>query len=177
MDKDVPESEFQPKPTKKEEKVWTLEFKGTCCSFGLGADILLISPDHEIFPCSHKLMFKNTNHMAEYEALLLGMEQAKKKGVKLLKSQRDVEILVKQVRGKDQIKGDKMKHYRDRVLSATLDFVAFSIDFIPTKQKSKEDSLAITVALLNPDRPPSIFRQGNYKVEMVYHPKVPDNVE
>ncbi|KAH9323704.1 hypothetical protein KI387_018343, partial [Taxus chinensis] len=60
------------------------------------AGALLISPDHEVFPYSRKLMFENTNHTAEYEALLLGMEQAKKKGVKLLKAQGDAELLVKQ---------------------------------------------------------------------------------
>ncbi|KAH9308705.1 hypothetical protein KI387_036616, partial [Taxus chinensis] len=48
MNKDVPEPEIQPEPepAKEEEKVWTLEFKGTC-SFGSGASALLISPDHE----------------------------------------------------------------------------------------------------------------------------------
>ncbi|KAH9315761.1 hypothetical protein KI387_024388, partial [Taxus chinensis] len=176
--KDIPEPELQPnpEPAKEEEKVWTLEFKGTC-SFGSGAGALLISPDHEIFPYSHKLMFENTNHTAEYEALLLGMEQARKKGVKLLKAQGDAELLVKQVRGQNQVKRDNSKHYRDRILSATFDFAAFSIDFIPTNQNSKADSLAVTAALLNPNRPPSILRQGNYKVEMVYSPKVPNNVE
>ncbi|KAH9332077.1 hypothetical protein KI387_004185, partial [Taxus chinensis] len=93
MDKDVPEPELQPEPTQEEKKVWTLEFKGSCCSFGLGAGVLLISSDHEIFRYSHKLMFENTNHTAESEALLLGMEQAKEKGVRLLKAQGDVELL------------------------------------------------------------------------------------
>ncbi|KAH9317588.1 hypothetical protein KI387_019357, partial [Taxus chinensis] len=53
----------------------------------------------EIFPSAFKLHFDNTNNMTEYEALLLGLEMARQKGIQNLKVQGDDELIVNQVRG------------------------------------------------------------------------------
>lgn len=74
--------------------LWIMEFDGSCASAGSGAGVVLISPQGENFPFSFKLEFKNTNNTAEYEALLLGIEQAKKKGIKLLCAKGDAELIV-----------------------------------------------------------------------------------
>lgn len=50
------------------------------------------------FLFSFKLDFKNTNNTAEYETLLLGLNEAKCKGIKFLKVKGDVELIVRQVR-------------------------------------------------------------------------------
>lgn len=65
-----------------EEALWTLEFNGSCLSLGLGVDVVLISPSGDIFPFSFKLDFHNTNNTTKYETLLLGLQEAKVKGVK-----------------------------------------------------------------------------------------------
>ncbi|KAH9293046.1 hypothetical protein KI387_041753 [Taxus chinensis] len=176
MDKEDVQPVIQ-EPHQLDNKIWTLEFDGSCCSFGSGASVVLISPEGKVHAHSFKLMFENTNNTAEYEALLLGMEQARTMGIKLLHAKGDAELIVKQIRGLYQVKKDKLRHYRDRVYSAILDFSAFSVSYIPREQNSRADSLAVTAALLNPDQPPAFFRQGDYKVEMVFRPKVPDNVQ
>ncbi|KAH9328552.1 hypothetical protein KI387_000660 [Taxus chinensis] len=61
--------------------IWTLEFDGSCSTTGSGAGVVLISPNSEIFPSAYKLQFDNTNNTAEYEALLLGLEMARQKGI------------------------------------------------------------------------------------------------
>ncbi|KAH9302736.1 hypothetical protein KI387_014319, partial [Taxus chinensis] len=76
--------------------IWTLEFDGSCSTIGSGADVVLISPNSEIFPSAYKLQFDNTNNTAEYEALLLGLEIARQKGVQNLKVQGDAELIVSQ---------------------------------------------------------------------------------
>ena len=75
--------------------VWTLEFDGSCTSVGSGAGVVLISPEGELEPMAFKLEFGNTNNTAEYEALLLRIMLSKERGVKILKSWGDVELIVK----------------------------------------------------------------------------------
>ena len=95
------------------DSLWTLEFDGSCCSSGSRASIVLISPTSQNFPSSYKLSFENTNNTAEYEALLLGIEEAKKRNIKLLKARGDVELLVKQVKNVFLVKNERLKHYRN----------------------------------------------------------------
>ena len=74
---------------------WMLEFDESCCSSGSGAGVVLISPTSQTFPSSYKLVFENINNTTKYEALLLGIKEAKKKHVKVLKAKGDVELIVK----------------------------------------------------------------------------------
>ena len=75
-----------------------LEFNGSCCLSGSRASVVFVSPTGQTFPYSFKLDFENTNNTIEYEAFLLGLEEAKKKEVKLLKAKGDAKLIVKQVR-------------------------------------------------------------------------------
>ncbi|KAH9322862.1 hypothetical protein KI387_017501, partial [Taxus chinensis] len=70
-----------------------------CSSAGSGAGVLLVSPEGCLHPFSFKLQFENTNNTAEYEALILGLQVAKERGVKNILARGDAELIVKQVRG------------------------------------------------------------------------------
>ncbi|KAH9307788.1 hypothetical protein KI387_035699, partial [Taxus chinensis] len=76
--------------------IWTLEFDGSCSTTGSGDGVVLISPNSKIFPSAYKLQFDNTNNTAEYEALLLGLEMARQKGIQNLKVQGDAELIFNQ---------------------------------------------------------------------------------
>ncbi|XP_059070809.1 uncharacterized protein LOC131860413 [Cryptomeria japonica] len=67
------------------DELWQMEFDGSCANSSSGAGVVLLSSTGNIFPFSFKLDFKNTNYTTEYEALLLGLSEAKCKGIKLLK--------------------------------------------------------------------------------------------
>ncbi|KAH9326787.1 hypothetical protein KI387_006965, partial [Taxus chinensis] len=58
--------------------------------------------------------FKNTNNTAEYEALILGLQVAKERGVKNLLARGDAELIVKQVRSLFQVKNGRLKHYQNQ---------------------------------------------------------------
>lgn len=53
------------------------------------------------------------NNTTEYKALLLGIEEAKKRNIKLLKDKGDVELIVKQVKILFYVKNERLKHYRN----------------------------------------------------------------
>jgi hypothetical protein len=57
--------------------VWSMFFDGASTKDSAGAGVVLISPSKETIHLSFKLDFKTTNNIAEYEALLLGLNAAK----------------------------------------------------------------------------------------------------
>lgn len=81
-----------------DKQIWTLEFDGSCAKAGSSVGVVLVAPNGEITCLAYTLDFKNTNNSAEYEALLLGIEATKQRGVKLLKVQGDVELVVRQIK-------------------------------------------------------------------------------
>jgi ribonuclease HI len=53
-------------------------FDGAYSKEGVGAGVVLISPKKEEIHLSYKLEFEATNNVVEYEALILGLEAARK---------------------------------------------------------------------------------------------------
>ena len=60
-------------------------FDGASTQSSAGVGVVLISPFKENNHLSYKLDFKTTNNIAEYEALLLGVKDAKQMGIMCLK--------------------------------------------------------------------------------------------
>lgn len=62
---------------------------------GSGVGVVLIPPSSIHILFSFKLGFKNTNNTTEYEALLLGLAEVNKLGVKLLQVKGGAKLIVK----------------------------------------------------------------------------------
>jgi len=56
-------------------------FGGACSREAARAGVVLISPTQECIHLSFKLTFQVTNNIAEYEALILGLNTAKEMGI------------------------------------------------------------------------------------------------
>lgn len=76
----------------------TMEFDDSFLNLGSGATVVFIYPSKDLFPFSFKLDFKNTNNTTKYEAFLLGLQEAKAKGIKKIKVKGDAKLIVKLVR-------------------------------------------------------------------------------
>jgi len=70
-------------------------FDGVFSKRGAGAGIILICPDKKNITQSFKLDFKVTNNVAEYEALILGLDLAKSLKAENLVVHGDSELIVK----------------------------------------------------------------------------------
>ena len=84
----------------KEEKpneVWKMNFDGAHSRSGKGVGIAIESPLGQEFSFAYRLEFDATNNVAEYEALLLGLEICKDMGLKLLNIKRDSDLIISQV--------------------------------------------------------------------------------
>lgn len=157
----------------KGDKLWTLEFDGSCANAGSGLRVVLISPDGEMTCFAYELDFKNTNNIAEYEALLSIMA-AKQKGVKMLKAQGDAELVVRQVKNQYAMKNSRLRNYRSKVWGEIEGFDAMSTTSVLREFNSRVDSLAISASFLLPHPD---FKNQTYKVEVLFKPNVPDNEE
>jgi hypothetical protein len=76
------------------EGIWTLEFDGSRSSNGSGAGVVLTAPSGEVFYHSYRLEFDCTNNVAEYEALILGLNLAINKGATILEVKGDSDLIV-----------------------------------------------------------------------------------
>ena len=72
-------------------------FDGACSRETAGAGVVLVSPKKESIQLSFKLAFQVTNNIAEYEALILGLNVAKDRGIKNIKVFGDVDLIIQQV--------------------------------------------------------------------------------
>jgi len=103
-----------------------------------------------IYPFSYRLEFPCTNNMAEYEALLLGLNKARKMGLKCLRVEGDSELIVKQVHKECETRHPCMKMYKNAVLDEIELFDAFNITHIDRGINRDADSLARTTTLFQP---------------------------
>ncbi|XP_059076746.1 uncharacterized protein LOC131876009 [Cryptomeria japonica] len=169
-----PEDESMLTDSGMSNEFWSMEFDGSCSSFGSGVRVVLIPPHGKVIPSYFKLEFQNMNNTAEYEDLLLGLAEARRLQIKNLKVRGDAELIVKQVRGLFAVKNERLRHYRNRVWDEIEAFDVFSIEAVPREFKSKDDSLVVSTALLVPHPD---FTTDTYRVELIYRPSVPNNSE
>ena len=72
-----------------------MEFDGSYSNSVSSTRVVLIPPLGDPILFSFKLDFKNTNNTMKYEALLLGLKEAKSKGLRELVAKGDVELIIK----------------------------------------------------------------------------------
>ncbi|KAA3469334.1 protein NYNRIN-like [Gossypium australe] len=67
-----------------EDFPWKLNFDGTSNAVGNGIGAILVSPSGDHYPFTCKLDFDCTNHMAEYEACIIGIRAAVERKIRVL---------------------------------------------------------------------------------------------
>lgn len=158
----------------EESKVWMMQFNDSCSTSSSRAGVVIISLEGHICPFAYGLQFECTNNTAEYEALLLGLKNAKDMGIKLLKVEGDAELIVKQIKDHFYVRNQRLQSYRQRVWNVIGWFDAFNIIYIPRSDNSRVDALAVSAALFMPH---SDFRQNTFAIELINKPIVPDNAK
>ena len=107
--------------------IWKICLYGARSRHGAGVGIVLISPAGEESIYSFRLEFDCTNNVAEYEALLLGLEIARDMKIKCLSVIGDFDLVVSQVRNQFAAKNDILCNYRNAIWDAIEIFDVFSI--------------------------------------------------
>ena len=85
---------------------------------------------------------ETTNNVAEYSALLSGLQFASAMGIKQLVAEGDSTLVVKQVTGEYAVKKDHLKPLNHSIKALVKTFDYFSINYIPRAENFRADQLA-----------------------------------
>ena len=110
-----------------DEEAWTVFYDGSCGTFSAGAIIVLISPLKIRICYAARLEFKCTNNIAEYEAVLLGLQKLKTVGIRRAILKSDSQVITGHVDKSSKVKDPKLEKYLDTVRRMEASFKGFSV--------------------------------------------------
>jgi ribonuclease HI len=83
-----------------------------------------------------------TNNVAEYQALLIGLEALLRLNRKRVRVQSDSQLLVRQLNGEYRVKDEKLRTLSQRAISLLRQFKSYRIVHVPREQNKIADRLA-----------------------------------
>jgi ribonuclease HI len=84
---------------------------------------------------------ETSNNVAEYKALLRGLELAAEHGAREVRVINDSELITRQVTGVYKVKHPDMQQLHAQALTALKDFERWSIESVPREQNAAADAL------------------------------------
>ena len=102
---------------------------------------VLSDENGEVIDSAGAVIGRATNNVAEYRALLFGIERAAALGATDLDLVGDSELIVKQVRGEYKVKDPNMKPLHAAVEAALADFDSWSIRHVKRHLNAEADRL------------------------------------
>jgi ribonuclease HI len=105
------------------------------------AACVLTSPEGELLGEHAQLLGTATNNVAEYRALLLGLERARELGAGEVEVVGDSELIAKQVQGIYKVKHPAMRPLHLEAMKALRGFERWSIRTVPRAQNADADAL------------------------------------
>lgn len=108
-----------------------------------GAGAVLAVPDGKtLCEVSAYLGDDLTNNQAEYRAIILALNEAKKRGAVHVKIFADSELVVRQLRGEYKVKNSGLKPLYSEVTSLLREIGKYTIEYIPREKNRRADKLA-----------------------------------
>lgn len=90
----------------------------------------------------YRYLGEATNNVAEYEALLLGLERAKELGARHLEMRADSQLVVRQVIGEYRVRNQALQRLHARVQQLASAFESVEYRHVPREQNRDADRLA-----------------------------------
>jgi ribonuclease HI len=151
-----------------------MHFDGAFSRSRKGVGIVIESPSSQEFKFAYRLEFDATNNVAEYEALLLGLELCKDMGVKCLNIKGDSYLVIQQLKNTFVCKSERLRRYMNAIWDTMESFDSLDLTAIPRYQNFKADELGVATSTLQLSQG---LIKGNITIEVIFRPSVPDNVD
>jgi ribonuclease HI len=162
-------------PLQIQAECWTLYFDGSVMKTRASAGLLFISRLGEHMRYTVRLHFPTSNNMAEYEALLCGLQITTETGIKRLDVRGNSQLVINQVMKNASCHDENMEAYCNTVHALADNFYGIELNHVPRKYNEEADELAkivsgrITV-------PPNVFMRDIAKPSVDLGP-APSNQE
>lgn len=124
---------------------------GACQTKRSGLGIYLKPLDLPLIQQAIRCKFATTNNEAEYEALIAGLKVAYVSGARILWVKCDSQLVVNQVKGVYQARGEKMMQYLILVKHLMAKFPVIRLEQILREQNARADAMANLGALVKHD--------------------------
>jgi len=105
------------------------------------AAAVISAPDGRVLERAARLLGKATNNVAEYRALLLGIERARALGADEVEIIGDSELIAKQLQGIYKVKHEAMRPLHREATAALAGFERWSIRTVPRAHNAGADAL------------------------------------
>jgi ribonuclease HI len=102
---------------------------------------VISSPEGDLLDEHVQLLGPATNNVAEYRALLLGLDRARELGASEVEVVGDSELIAKQVTGEYRVKHEAMRTLHREAMAALRGFDGWSIRSVPRSQNERADAL------------------------------------
>jgi ribonuclease HI len=102
---------------------------------------VLATPDGEVIESHGELIGEATNNVAEYRAMLLGIERARELGAREIELIGDSELIVRQLRGEYKVKDPNLAELHGRARTALAGLERWSVRNVPREQNSEADRI------------------------------------
>ena len=135
-------AETQYLPPAPDSTHWRMHFDGSKMRTGLGAGIVLTSPKGDKLRYTLQIHFAASNNVAEYEALIHGLQLAKELGIRRILCYGDSDLVVQQSSGDWDAKDANMASYRFLVQQLSGYFEGCEFLHVPRADNEPADALA-----------------------------------
>ena len=110
---------------------WGLVFDGVVNAYGNGIGAITITPQGYHIPFIARLMLDYTNNMAEYEACIMGLEEAIDLRIKIFDVYGDSTLVVNQIKGEWETRHPGLIPYKDYARRLSTFFNKIEFHHIP----------------------------------------------
>ncbi|GKD59418.1 reverse transcriptase domain-containing protein [Tanacetum coccineum] len=133
------EEESEKSKTKDMCRLYT---DGASNSDGLGAGLMLVTPEGKEYTYALRFKFETTNNKAEYEALLGGLRIATDMKIENLSIFVDSQLMANQVKGLFEARQHMIKQYLEKTNKLLRSFNSYTMKHIRRDQNKKADALS-----------------------------------
>ncbi|KAM1643188.1 hypothetical protein ACFX2K_013023 [Malus domestica] len=121
---------------------WTMFFDGSARADGAGAGVVFMSPQSHILPYSFQLSELCSNNVAEYQAMIIGLQMAINMGIIALEIFGDSKLIINQLLTEYEVRKDDLIPYFRLATQLLQEFETVTLEHVPRKENQMADALA-----------------------------------
>ncbi|KAM1069500.1 hypothetical protein ACFX2B_001346 [Malus domestica] len=120
---------------------WTMFFNGSTRANGVGAGVVFMWPQRQILPYSFQLSELCSNNVAEYQALIIGLQMAINMEIPALEIYGDSKLIINQLLTEYEVRKDDFVPYFWPATQLLQRFEAVTLKHVPRKENEMADAL------------------------------------
>ncbi|XP_062094067.1 uncharacterized protein LOC133800111 [Humulus lupulus] len=125
-----------------ETSSWQLFFDGAARNSGAGAGIVFVTPSGGLIPYYFHILAICTNNVAEYEALIIGLEIALEMKVQSLEVFGDSLLIIKQINGEFVVKHEALIPYHEKAKHLIAQFQNITLNHVPGSKNDRKEEIS-----------------------------------